>query len=101
MVYHMIPKDVIALYIPQWVTALKPGGRILIVDHNPMGTHSGPRRPMSYIFGVGTMVVVPQDTEVNEITSGGFSLLEGPFEHPFFHGGYGAVYQAIPQASTS
>ena len=36
--------------------------------------------------------VVPQWTEVAQITSRGFKLLDGPFDHAFFDGGYGAVY---------
>ena len=43
------------------------------------------------------MPVVPQETEVEEITSGGFVLVDGPFEHSFYAGGYGALYQAPQQ----
>ena len=38
------------------------------------------------------MPVLPQETEVARIVAGGFRVLEGPFPHPYFLGGYGAVY---------
>ena len=36
--------------------------------------------------------VETQDTEAAQIVAGGFELLEGPFAHPYYAGGYGAVY---------
>jgi len=98
MVIHMIPKEVVATYVPQWAVALKPGGRMFMTDHNSMdGVVTGPRRPMMKLFGVFTiMPIVPQWTEVDEITTGGFTLLEGPYRHPFYSGGYGTVYTPAP-----
>jgi SAM-dependent methyltransferase len=101
MVYHMIPQEVILRYIPQWRMALKPGGRLLVTDHNPAnGDNDGPRQPLLVFLGVKTMTVVPQGTEVSEITGGGFELREGPFDHPFYVGGYAAVYGHPVHAST-
>ena len=98
MVIHMIPEDVVHAYIPLWRASLKPTGRMLMADHNPMdGGTTGPRRPMMTLLGlIPLMQVVPADTEVEEITSlGPFTLAEGPFDHPFFMGGYGAVYTRV------
>ena len=93
MVYHMIPEPTLATYLPQWRRALKPGGRMLILDHNPDATTTrGARQPMSMM---PWMTVVPQETEVAEIVAGGpFVLSEGPFTHPYFPFGYGALYRA-------
>jgi predicted methyltransferase len=94
MVYHMLDKSVATRYVPQWREALKPGGTLLVLDHNPCEPSadqcvtSGPRRPMEGM----PMVVVPQETEVAEIVAGGFELRAGPFPHPFYEFGYGAVY---------
>ena len=95
MVIHMVRDWTIQKYIPQWAAALKPNGRMFMTDHNPSdGRTGGPKRPIEWRFGVVPMMwVLPQDTEVAQITKGGpFELLEGPFYHPFFYNGYGAVY---------
>ena len=90
MVIHMIPKATSDLYIPQWARALKPGSLMFMTDHNPMdGTTSGPRKAMTPLM---PMSVIPQETEVAEIAGGGFDLVDGPFAHPFYMAGYGAVY---------
>jgi hypothetical protein len=96
MVIHMVKDSIIETYIPQWSQSLKPGGRMFMTDHNPAdGTTSGPRQPILYKFGILPMMsVLPQDTEVARIVAGGFRVLEGPFPHPYFLGGYGAVYAA-------
>ena len=55
---------------------------------------------MFYRFYILPMMrVIPQDTEVARIVKGGFRLLEGPFEHPWYLGGYGAVYTPAPAAA--
>ena len=98
MVIHMIPKPTVAVYIPQWRKALNPGSLMFHTDHNPMdGGTTGPRRPITNLFGfVPMMPVVPQETEVAEILNGGpFQLVDGPFAHEFFHMGYGAVYSPV------
>ena len=94
MVYHMIPEAVAQSYPAQWRRSLKPGGVLFITDHNPMdGGITGPRRPIMKLFGlIGFMPVVPQETEVAEIVAGGFELIDGPSEHPFYQGGYAATY---------
>lgn len=95
MVIHMVDIRVIRRYVPQWASALKPGGRMFATDHNPSdGTHSGPARPIEYrLFVIPMMWVLPQDTEVAEVTAGHhFRVREGPFEYPFYVGGYGVVY---------
>ncbi|KAL3913861.1 MAG: hypothetical protein SGPRY_007831 [Prymnesium sp.] len=103
MVYHMIPQSTILKYIPQWTIALKPGGLLFISDHNPSDGKTGPRRPISCTLGVCRMDVVPQSTEVDEITAGGFVLFDGPFDYPFFDHGYAATYilpnTSVPAAS--
>ena len=100
MVIHMIPEAVVlGTYIGQWARALKPGGLMFMADHNPdSGPLDGPRRPISNVPW-GGMVVVPQETEVAQITAGGFDLIDGPFEHKFIDNGYGAVY--TPQFGNS
>ena len=93
MVYHMISKDVVAAYIPQWAAALKPGGKLFMADHNPLdGGIDGPRRPIGVVLGIGLMPVVPSLTEIDEIVAGGFELLDGPIEWPYYSGGYAALY---------
>ena len=94
MVYHMIPEDVARSYPAQWRHSLKPDGLLFITDHNPMdGGTTGPRRPIMKLFGlIGFMSVVPQETEVAEIVAGGFKVLDGPYDHPFYMGGYAATY---------
>lgn len=100
MVIHMIPEEVVTgTYIGQWARAVKPGGRMFMTDHNPTdGRTDGPKRPIMTLFGVlPFMPVVPQDTEVAQITAGGFELVSGPFAHPYYHMGYGAVYTPAAQ----
>ena len=95
MVIHMIPKETInGFYVAEWRAALKSSGTMFMTDHNPLdgGPLSGPRRPIFFAM----MPVVPQETEVAEITAHRgewFSLVDGPFEHAFYAGGYGAVYR--------
>jgi predicted methyltransferase len=61
MVYHMLSMQTAAKYTPQFAAALRPGGKLLFLDHNPAdGTTGGPRTPMSKMM---PMVVVPQETE--------------------------------------
>ena len=96
----MIDEAVVRAYIPQWASSLKPGGRLVMTDHNPKGRDgrmilSGPRRPIEYrAYGLvpALMQVLPQETEVAMIVEGGFRVLEGPNAYPYFGGGYYAVY---------
>ena len=94
VIIHTVQDSIIETYIPQWATSLKPGGRMFMTDHNPLdGGTTGPKRPIDWKFGIiPLMWVLPQETEVARITEGGFKLLQGPFEHPYYAGGYGAVY---------
>jgi len=106
MVIHMIDQDTVARYIPQWAASLKAGGRMFMTDHNPLdGTRSGPRRPILKLFGlISFMPVVPEETEVAEIVGGGFALVDGPFDHPYYAAGYGAVYtlpSSLQRAATA
>ena len=95
MVIHMIPEASVAKYVPQWIRAMKPGGLMFMTDHNPMdgGPLDGPRRPIMF----NLMPVIPQLTEIKQLTAdtyaGSFELVDGPFEHPYYAGGYGAVYR--------
>lgn len=100
MVIHMVDQHVIKAYIPQWAASLKLGGRMFMTDHNSDdGVLTGPPRPIQYKFRfLPMMYVLPQDTEVAMITlckdpdSNCFKVLDGPFEHPFYQGGYGVLY---------
>ena len=121
MVIHMVRATTIKVYIPQWAAALRPGGRMFMTDHEPYdGGHPGGStrwfdwagalargiwlrdqpgwvdrrcRPVGHQLGVlPGMYVLPSETEVAEIVAGGFELLEGPHDHPYFGNGYGAVY---------
>lgn len=99
MVIHMIDIHVVRRYIPQLAAALRPGGRVFMTDHNPIdGGHDGPSRPMEWKFGVWPMMyVLPQNTEVREMTAGGhLRVVEGPFDYHYFMGGYGVVYTSSP-----
>ena len=103
MVIHMVNIRIIRRYIPQLSAALKPGGRMFMTDHNPKdGTLDGPARPIEYRLGVIPMMwVLPQNTEVAEVTAGGyFRVSEGPFGYPFFQGGYGVVYAPTGENAT-
>ena len=103
MVIHMVSESTIHTYIPQWAAALKPGGRMFMTDHNPLdGGTTGPKRPIDWKFGIiPLMWVLPQETEVAQILEGGFQLQDGPFEHPYFAGGYGAVYGPATQPTSA
>ena len=102
MVIHMIPEAVfLKAYIPQWAKSVRINGTMFMTDHNPTDGKplTGPRRPMDASF-FNYMMVVPQWTEVEQITSRGFQLIDGPFDHDYFDGGYGAVYTPAPEAYT-
>jgi len=104
MVIHMIPEPVILnYYIAQWARALAPGGLMFMTDHNPLdGTTTGPRKGMLSLGGFSLfMEVVPEETEVAQITASRFELEKGPFKHPFFSMGYGAVYRPRRQPATT
>ena len=105
MVIHMVDQRVIQTYIPQWAEALKLGGRMFMTDHNPddgghagrapgpWGWGRGQMRPICYrLYILPMMYVLPQEAEVAMVKAGGFRLIDGPFAHPYFQGGYGAVY---------
>lgn len=99
MVIHMIPTDTYLSYIPQWKASLSPGGLMMMTDHNPMmpaGT-TGPKRPIAAAFDgkfiLMNMPVWPQETEVAQISALDFDVVDGPFEHAFYGGGFGAVYK--------
>ena len=98
MVIHMLPDETFKRYMAQWARALKPGARMFMTDHNPVmpARTTGPKRPMLAAFE-GKLVLMPmdvwpQETEVAQITSTHFDLIDGPFPHDFYAGGYGAVY---------
>eukprot|EP00966_Prymnesium_polylepis_P097161 2250487-Prymnesium_polylepis.1 len=92
MVLHMIAKNVVETYVPQWATALKPGGKLFHTDHNPLdGGTTGPRRPMSDNMMM-SMNVTPSDTEAAEIVAGGFVVEDGPFDWLYYPSGYAALY---------
>lgn len=97
----MMPKQTLATYVRQWPRALRAGAYMLHADHNALyGETNGPRRPIMRF--PGSMMVVPQDTEVAEIVStGDFTLVDGPFEHPFFEAGYAALYALNTSRDTS
>ena len=73
MVYHML-KPVVATnyYLPQIHRALRPDGRVLILDHNPEDACINTRENATLM---GTMPVVPLLQEVREFTAAGFALL--------------------------
>ena len=103
MVYHMIPAAAARRYPAQWKRSLKAGGKLFITDHNPLdGGTTGPRRPILEIGGLfGLMPVVPQETEQAEIEAGGFVATDGPFAHPFYAGGFAAVYKRTSEVGTA
>ena len=75
---------------------------MFMTDHNPLdGGTTGPRRPIEYRFGFWPMMYVwPQETEAAEIVARGpFRKVEGPFEWPYFGGGYGVVYMRADDPS--
>lgn len=108
MVVHMVSDRVIERYIPQWARSLKPGGRMFVTDHNPIDSRGAPitdahgRQPIEWKYYILPMMsVLPQQTEVARIVAGGpFRVLEGPFDYPYYAGGYGAVYVAARAPAT-
>ena len=74
-----------------------------MTDHNPLdGGHDGPSRPIEWKFGIIPMMfVLPQNTEVKEMTAGGhLRVTDGPFDYPFFGGGYGVLYTTTAAGAT-
>ena len=71
MVYHML-KPVVATnyYLPQIHRALRPDGRVLILDHNPEDACINTRENATLM---GMMPVVPLLQEVREFTAAGFA----------------------------
>jgi SAM-dependent methyltransferase len=69
MVYHMLPQATAQRYLPQLSAALRPSGRLLVLDHPP--TNAGTTRADAK---VGQMRVVPQPVEVEEFSRAGFYL---------------------------
>eukprot|EP00928_Gymnodinium_smaydae_P053863 TRINITY_DN37765_c0_g1_i1.p1 TRINITY_DN37765_c0_g1~~TRINITY_DN37765_c0_g1_i1.p1 ORF type:complete len:309 (-),score=30.74 TRINITY_DN37765_c0_g1_i1:287-1213(-) len=87
MVYHMIKEDVaVKIYLPQLKQALKPDGKMLILDHDP-NDGATTRANASLIMHHGSMVhsmnVVPRLQEIREFTSAGFALVD-MLEWPWF-----------------
>jgi SAM-dependent methyltransferase len=104
MVIHMINIHIVRRYVPQLAAALKPGGRMFMTDHNPLdGGRDGPSRPIEWKFGILPMMyVLPENTEVSEMTAGGhLRVLDGPFVYPYFGGGYGVVYTTTVPVTTN
>ena len=116
MIYHMLSNETAARYAKQWRKALKSKGRMLIADHNPAAgadrdlawnvilginpwadyapkqLESGPRLPITNTMG---MVVVPQQTEVYELTKNGpFEVLEGPAKYIYFELGFYTLFSS-------
>jgi len=90
MVYHMIPEAVaVPNYLHQLKQALRPGGKILIVDHDPDNCAATTRANASLDMGMMKMKVVPRLQEIREFTSVGLALvqmLEWPWLGKMEHG---------------
>jgi len=90
MVYHMIPEAVaVPNYLHQLKQALRPGGKILIVDHDPDNCAATTRANVSLDMGMMKMKVVPRLQEIREFTSVGLALvqmLEWPWLGKMEHG---------------
>mmetsp|Transcript_42208 Transcript_42208/g.73360 ORF Transcript_42208/g.73360 Transcript_42208/m.73360 type:complete len:236 (-) Transcript_42208:257-964(-) len=88
MVYHMIKEPVaVGTYLPQLKQALKPGGKMLILDHDPDDCTATTRGPNSTLYQM--MQVVPRLQEIREFTSVGLALvqmLEWPWLGKMEHG---------------
>ena len=65
----MLDDAVIRKYIPQWRTALKPGGKMFMTDHNPEdGGHTGPRRPIKCVLWLPALLcTLSAGTTVNTV----------------------------------
>lgn len=100
MVYHMIDEKVaVETYLPQLSQALKPGGQMLIIDHDP-DNGGKTRADASITFRMPNMhdehsemhhkmPVVPRQQEIEEFTSAGLALtktLEWPWLGEAGHG---------------
>ena len=90
MVYHMLaePKH----YLASFRAALKPGGRMLILEHNPdngVKTRDGAKLTVQMGKMKMDMKVVPQEAMVSEAAAGGWKTIEGPFDWPYFQGPHG------------
>lgn len=92
MVYHMLPHP--KAYLADFKKALKPDGRLLIMEHNPDNgktEREGAILSMKMNGMVMKMAVVPQDAMVDEATDAGFVVVSGPFDWKYFdtpHSGY-------------
>jgi SAM-dependent methyltransferase len=83
MVYHMLAEEVALAYLPQLASALRPGGKILILDHHP--DNGGRTRADAMLMGM--MPVVPEEVEIREGTAAGLRLLERLDDWPYFGAG--------------
>jgi len=99
MVYHMIDETMaVKTYLPQLRQALKHGGRMLIIDHDPdtgATTRANATLTMSMNGMHHEMPVVPKPQEIVEFTSAGFALtktLEWPWI-PFNGHGYALTWE--------
>lgn len=99
MVYHMINETVaVGTYLWQLRQALKQGGHMLILDHNP--DNGATTRVNASLKGKmdHRMRVVPIMQEIREFTKAGFALTQ-MLEWPFFHYGYGLMWiHAVPRS---
>jgi len=92
MVYHMIDETVaVETYLSQLRQALKPGGRMLILDHDP-DTGAVTRVDASLTMGSEKMAVVPRLQEITEFTSAGFALTK-MLEWPWVMRGYALMWE--------
>lgn len=104
MVYHMLQNP--AEYLADFYEALKPNGKLLILEHNPDNgktVREGAVLEVAMGGQVMAMKVVPQQAMIQEAEAAGFGMLsDEPFEWEYFTGnhyvngkdgrGYGIVF---------
>jgi len=72
MFFHMLPPAVWKAYLPQMRDALKPGGRMLLLEHSPLDASMQDSSAYLPVDGFGKMTVIPKAVMLAELATAGY-----------------------------